>query len=91
MRTWRAFHSARSAAQRWCSLLPKPSSECVPQATDVAKGGGLLVAAGAALLASGTLGPVGAFIGASMVFAATLASYKNCEDVVAEEAQSKAK
>jgi hypothetical protein len=61
------------------SLLPKPSIECIDRAADVAKGAGGLALAAGALAASGAAGPVGAFIGASMIFGAVLAQYYNCE------------
>lgn len=72
------------------SLQLKPSPQCVDRAADVAKGaGGLAVAAGA-LIASGAAGPVGAFIGASMIFGAVVAQYYNCE-LDAAESRAKAK
>jgi hypothetical protein len=70
------------------SLLPAPSAACLNQAADAVKGAGMLSVAAAALLASGTLGPVVGFIGASVVFAAGLAKYKNCEDEAAENKQA---
>jgi hypothetical protein len=71
------------------SLLPHPSPVCLDRAADVAKGAGALTAAATALAVSGTAGPVGAFIGASMLFGAVLAQYYNCE-VAAAESRAKA-
>jgi hypothetical protein len=72
------------------SLVPKISPECVDRAADLAKGAGGLAAAAGALIASGTAGPVGLFIGASMIFGAVLAQYHNCEvDAAARRAKAK--
>jgi hypothetical protein len=68
------------------STLPSP--QCIDRAADVAKGAGGLVVAAGALAASGAAGPVGAFIGASMIFGAVLAQFYNCE---VDAAQSRAK
>ena len=73
------------------SLGPKlVAPECLDKAGEAAKAGGMVIATGAGLLASATVGPIVAFIGASMAFGAALAQYQNCEDDVAARAKSKA-
>src|ERR1041384_193942 len=67
------------------SLLPRPSPQCIDRAADLAKGAGGLTVAATALAVSGTAGPVGAFIGASMIFGAVFAQYYNCEVDAAEK------
>jgi hypothetical protein len=73
------------------SLLPKPSAECVDQAGDAIKSASVLATAAAGLLASGTIVPVVAFIGASAAFAASLAKYTNCEEATESRAPAKPK
>lgn len=74
------------------SRLTMPSPQCVDRAVDVVKGAGGLAAAAGALAASGAAGPVGAFIGASMIFGAVLAQYYNCElDAAESRAKTKSK
>jgi hypothetical protein len=73
------------------SLLPKPSAQCVDQAGDAIKSASLLATAAAALVASGTIVPVVAFIGASASFAASLAKYTNCEEAAESRAPAKPK
>jgi hypothetical protein len=76
------------------SALPQPSVECLDKAADMVKSGGQLLAAGAALVASGPtlLGVVvagTAFVALSGAFAASLAKYENCEDDAAAKAKAK--
>ena len=74
--------------------LPQPSLECLDKAADVVKSGGQLLAAGAALAASGPtlFGVVAAgtvFVALSGAFAASLAKYENCEDDAAAKTKAK--
>jgi len=76
------------------AALPHPSIECLDKAADLAKSGGQLLAAGAALVASGPtlLGVVlagTAFVALSGAFAASLAKYENCEDDAAAKTEPK--
>jgi hypothetical protein len=76
------------------TVLPQPPIECLDKAADMVKSGGQLLAAGAALVASGPtlLGVLvagTAFVALSGAFAASLAKYENCEDDAAAKAKPK--
>ena len=86
--------SPRAVQQLVSASLPRPSAACLEQAADTVKSGGALLAAGAAVFASGpTLFGVAvtgaAFIGLSAVFGANLAKLENCEDEAAARAKAK--